>query len=127
MQSLFLKLLLTVSLLMQYGGTAVQYKKSTPTPLQAQTSTNESYEDRECDFSAYAPVRISHFDPKAVTRRVQPEYPEEAAQRGVQGRVIVKALVNEKGDVERACAIEGDETLRYAGVKATLQWKLKPG
>ena len=80
-----------------------------------------------CDFSSYAPVRIKQFDRKAIIKRVQPEYPLEAAQRGVQGRVVLKALVNEKGIVEKACAIEGDETLRKAAEKAALQWKLKPG
>jgi TonB family protein len=127
MQSLFLKLTLMTSLLMQCGGTAVQRKEeSKPVSSQVQTSANKASKD-ECDFSTYNPVRIIHFDPKAVTRRVEPEYPPEAAQRGVQGQVIVKALVNEKGVIERACAVEGEEALRRAAEQAALQWTLKPG
>lgn len=127
MQSLFLKLVLMTSLLVQCGGTAIQrQEESKPVSPQVQLPTDKSGED-ECDFSVYAPVRITHFDAKAVIRRIQPEYPPEAAQRGVQGRVIVKALVNEKGAIERACTVEGEQELRSAALKAALQWKLKPG
>lgn len=127
MQSLFLKLMLMVSLLMQCGGAAFQRKEeSQPVFSQVQIPTNQSDED-ECDFSAYAPVRIIHFDPRAITKRVEPEYPPEAAQRGIQGQVIVKALVNKKGVIEQACAVEGEEALRHVAEQATLQWTLKPG
>ena len=34
--------------------------------------------------------------------------------------------MNEKGIVERACAVEGAEVLRQAAETAALQWKLKP-
>jgi len=79
-----------------------------------------------CDFSAYAPVPMSLFDPKVVTKRVAPEYPAGAVERGVQGRVVVKGLVNEQGLIERACAVEGEEILRRAAETAVLRWKLKP-
>ena len=127
MQSLFLKLMLTATLLMQCGGTTVQRKEEAKSvPSQIQPPANKTGKD-ECDFSAYAAVRISHFDPKAVTKRVQPQYPPEAMQRSVQGQVTVKALVNEKGFIERACAVEGEEVLRHAAEQAALQWRLKPG
>jgi TonB family protein len=81
----------------------------------------------KCDFSAYAPKRILYFAQGAVTKRVKPTYPPEAAQRGIQGRVVVKALVNESGVIERACVVEGDDALRQAAETAVLQWKFKPG
>ena len=39
----------------------------------------------------------------------------------------MKALVDEKGMVDRACAFEGEEALRKAAENAALQWKFKPG
>jgi TonB family protein len=127
MQSLLLKLMLATSLLMQCSGSTVQRNgEPKPTSQQVPTAARNSGED-DCDFSAYSPVRISHFDPKAVIKRVQPEYPTEAARRGIQGQVIVKALVNEKGIIERACAVQSEEVLGQAAEKAALQWQLKPG
>jgi hypothetical protein len=117
--------MLAVGMLMQCGGATTQDHKEQP-PQQAPASNAKSAEDG-CDFSAYAPVLIKYFDPKAVIRRVQPEYPREAVVRGIEGQVIVKALVNEKGFVERTCTVKGEEILRYPAEKAALQWKLKPG
>ena len=99
MQSLFIKPLLLLALFVWKGPT-VEVNR-TPLPQEQSTSTDKS-SDR-CDFSSYLPVRIKQFDRKAIVKRVQPEYPVEAIQDGIQGRVVVKALVNEEGIVERAC------------------------
>ncbi|MEJ5350883.1 MAG: energy transducer TonB [Melioribacteraceae bacterium] len=55
-------------------------------------------------------------------------YPEIAKRAGVQGRVFIKAFVNENGDVVKAEVIKGigagcDE----AAVQAVMQTKFKPG
>ncbi len=55
-------------------------------------------------------------------------YPEIAKRAGVQGRVYIKAFVNENGDVVKAEVIKGigagcDE----AAVKAVTETKFKPG
>ena len=56
------------------------------------------------------------------------EYPEIAKRAGVQGKVYIKAYVDEKGDVKNAEVLKGigagcDE----AAVKAVMQTKFKPG
>lgn len=125
MRNLFNNLIFAVSLLVACSGPTGQRKE---TPVSPQPSTvSVKAADIRCDFSSYKPVRIQQFDRKAITKRVQPEYPLEAVERGVQGRATVKTLVNEKGIVERACTVEGDEMLRKAAEKAALQWKFKPG
>jgi outer membrane biosynthesis protein TonB len=127
MQCLSLLLMLTTSLLAQCSDRPVQ-RKAEPKSVAQQTPAPADKPRRdECDFSSYAPVGIKHFDSGAVTKRVKPDYPSEAVQRGIQGQFIVKALVNETGDIERACAVEGEGTLKRAAEKAALQWKLKPG
>jgi TonB family protein len=60
-----------------------------------------------CDFSSFKPVRISEFIPKAVVKKVLPEYPDGAIKRRQQGRVTVKVLIKLDGTVERACAAVG--------------------
>lgn len=125
MHSAFINLMLAAFLLMGCS-VAMTPRADKPIPQEPPTVIVKPSVS-PCDFSSYAPVRIEQFDRKAVTKRVQPEYPLEAVRRGVQGRVVVKALVDEKGIVERACAVEGEEALRKAAEKAALQWKLKPG
>lgn len=82
--------------------------------------------DSKCDFAAYAPISISHFYPKKVVKGVKPNYPPEAVSRGIQGWVMVKALVNKDGDIEKACATEANELLGRAAESAAMQWKFKP-
>lgn len=127
MQSILVNLVFATSLLLGCNGRPSQTSQASKTASpQAPTLVDNSV-GNPCDFSMYVPVRIEQFDRKAITKRVQPGYPLEAVQRGIQGRVVVKALVNEKGIVEKACAVEGEEVLRKAAEKAALQWKLKPG
>lgn len=63
---------------------------------------------------------------EAIQKRII--YPEIAKRAGVQGRVFIKAFVNEVGDVVKAEVIKGigagcDE----AAVQAVMETKFKPG
>lgn len=77
-----------------------------------------------CDVS---PKRSITFQPdslsKSAVKKVEPVFPEAARHQGVEGLVIVKVLVNTRGKVERACAVEGDEILKPAAEAAALEWK----
>jgi len=81
------------------------------------------------DFRALLPagcatVRLpATFWGLRIRERVEPEYPAEAKQKGLSGRVSVQILINEKGDVEEARARSGPEALRTAAEAAALQWK----
>jgi TonB family protein len=79
----------------------------------------------ECDFSSYKPAIVSHFVQTTLKTKVKPKYPTEAAQRGIQGKISVKILVDRDGNVAKACAFNGDEVLRRAAEEAALQWKFK--
>jgi len=124
MQSLLINMIFAASLLGCSGPT--NQSKEIPASQKSASIADES-RDKPCDFSLYSPVRIKQFNPKSTLRRVQPQYPPEAVQTGIQGRVVVKALVNEKGLVERVCSTEGEQRLRKAAEEAALQWKFKPG
>ena len=59
--------------------------------------------------------------------RVQPVYPEEARENRIQGRVVIQAVIDEKGNVKRAEAVESpDPVLTEAALAAVKQWTYKP-
>lgn len=61
------------------------------------------------------------------TSRVQPTYPEEARKNKIQGQVILKAVINEKGSVTTVEAVESpDPMLTDAAIEAVKQWTYKP-
>ena len=62
-----------------------------------------------------------------LVNRVQPAYPEEARKNGVQGNVILSAVVDEKGAVSKVEAVESpDPSLTQAAIEAVRKWTYKP-
>jgi protein TonB len=65
-------------------------------------------------------------EPVLVTR-VQPTYPEEARKNRIQGRVVLEAVIDTKGNVTTVGAIESpDPLLTDAAIEAVKQWAYKP-
>ena len=79
----------------------------------------------DCNFTVYRPLSISHLLLKAVVKEVKPQYPAAARFAGIKGEVIVRILVDRKGDVKQACVVSGHPLLRAAARKAALEWKYK--
>jgi periplasmic protein TonB len=63
---------------------------------------------------------------KLLIKRVAPSYPEEAREQGLQGTVVVRALIGKTGDVENLQLVTGDPLLAEAALKAVKKWKYKP-
>ncbi len=61
-----------------------------------------------------------------VTYRVEPEYPEQARQRHVQGPVTLKVTVDKNGSVKTVRTLQGDSQLAAAASTAVQQWRFKP-
>jgi len=62
-----------------------------------------------------------------VKSSVQPVYPAEAKKAGVEGMVIVKALVNKEGRIEEAEISRSDTPLLdEAALEAIRQWRFVP-
>ena len=65
-------------------------------------------------------------EPVGVTR-VPPTYPEEARKNRIQGRVVLEAVIDEKGNVTKVGAIESpDPLLTDAALEAVKQWTYRP-
>ena len=58
-----------------------------------------------------------------LVMRVDPLYPEEAKQRGVEGTVKVHAIFNREGAVESVTPVNGPPQLVPAAMSAVRQWR----
>jgi protein TonB len=61
-----------------------------------------------------------------LIRRVEPQYPVIAKQLGVQGAVILKAIISRDGNIERVEVASGQTLLARAARDAVQQWKYRP-
>ena len=61
-----------------------------------------------------------------LLQRVEPQYPDEARQQGIQGSVVLDAVVGADGAVRGLNPISGNQQLRSAAIEAVQQWHYKP-
>ncbi|MFZ1918700.1 MAG: energy transducer TonB [Terriglobales bacterium] len=61
-----------------------------------------------------------------LARRVRPVYPESARQNGIQGAVVLAAVIDECGRVVNLKPISGPEELIPAAMTAVKQWLYRP-
>ncbi len=65
-------------------------------------------------------------EPKVI-HKVAPQYPKEAREEGVQGDVVVEAVIAEDGAVRETHAVKGeDPRLVEAARTAVGQWRFEP-
>jgi TonB family protein len=74
-----------------------------------------------------SPVKVGGNvkEPRLVTR-VMPEYPLVAKQAGIQGDVVVKTTIDDKGSVVNMQIVSGPALLRGAALTALRRWKYEP-
>ena len=73
-----------------------------------------------------APLKVSHYDPGSIIRQVTPEYPDIARRAGVQGEVVLQAIVTRAGTIERLTVVSGNPLLVPAARDAVRQWRFRP-
>jgi periplasmic protein TonB len=72
-------------------------------------------------------VRVSQGVAQGLLiKRVEPQYPDDAKQARIQGMVVLQALIDKNGDVEKLTLVSGHPTLAPAAIEAVKQWKYKP-
>jgi TonB family protein len=73
-------------------------------------------------------VPIDQVDtPPVLKSRVNPKYPSNAFAMGIEGIVIVNALITETGDVVEVVVVQGlDGGFNEATTRAVRQWKYEP-
>jgi bla regulator protein blaR1 len=76
---------------------------------------------------AHASVHASKGEMAAlIVKKVPPEYPEAAKKAGIQGEVVLRAIIGKDGDVENLQIVSGHPQLAPAAVEAVKQWKYRP-
>lgn len=61
-----------------------------------------------------------------LLHRVPPVYPSQAKVLGMEGRVVMSAIVAEDGSVDELKVVQGDATLARAALDAVKQWRYQP-
>ena len=96
-----------------------------PSPVTPKPEATPSPQIKEGDL---VPLEEVDLAPKAV-KTVEPKYPPLAQQIGLEGSVVVNALISEKGDVIRTEILRGIKngaSLEQAAEAAIRQWKFTP-
>ena len=66
--------------------------------------------------------------PPVAVSRVLPEYPDAARSRGLEGEVVLRAIVDRHGAVERdIVVVVSVPLLDQAAIDALRQWRFEPG
>jgi TonB family protein len=63
---------------------------------------------------------------KRIVHKFLPEYPQAAKRAGMQGAVVLDAIVGPQGSVERLEQISGPDTLAQAAMEAVRWWRYQP-
>ncbi|PYV91208.1 MAG: hypothetical protein DMG90_07815 [Acidobacteria bacterium] len=58
--------------------------------------------------------------------RIQPNYPPIARAVGVQGQVILRAIISRQGTIANLQVVSGHPMLVKAAVDAVKQWRYRP-
>lgn len=61
-----------------------------------------------------------------LIHRIDPRYPALAKQLGIEGSVVIRAVISRQGNIERVEVFSGPELLRNAALEAVRQWKYRP-
>jgi periplasmic protein TonB len=76
--------------------------------------------------AANHPLRISHSMEGSLIHQVQPQYPTLAKQARIQGTVVLRAIIDREGKIEKLQVLSGHPMLAEAAVRAVQQWRYRP-
>jgi len=72
-------------------------------------------------------VRVSQgVSTGLLVYKVQPVYPPEARREGIQGQVVLQAVISKEGRIAGLKLISGPKELAPAAIGAVEQWRYKP-
>ena len=77
-------------------------------------------------IAAMRPPRISVVMEGNLVHRTEPIYPAIAKQAGIEGTVVVKAIISRTGTIEQEQIVSGHPLLARAALNAVRQWKYRP-
>ncbi len=119
------------SLLVYENGKEV-FRWSPGAEVQAETATatNAHGAPGEVRRAAIESAGTVDVSPEAAAgsliHRVEPKYPEEARQKGIQGPVVLEVHIGRDGAIQDVKLVSGQPLLANAAIAAVKQWRFKP-
>lgn len=100
------------------AGSGIGFTQSQPQPPAEQSTSGPPLGD---------PVHLKPGVTNGILlKRVNPEYPIKARRKGIQGTVVLHAVIGKEGDIVGLTMVSGDPLLVKAALKAVKQWKYQP-
>jgi protein TonB len=88
---------------------------------------------QSCDTTVEAPndlIPVGDVDGKIadarLTKKVAPQYPDEAKRRRVTGTILLSAIVSKTGDIDQLGFTSGPLMLYHSALDAVQNWKYSP-
>ncbi len=98
-----------------------------PVAQRAATDAPEPAKFKTASGAEMVPVRVgSDIKEPIKTKNVAPVYPPEAQRAGVQGAVIIEAVIDTDGTVKQARVLRSVPGLDESAVNAVRQWEYTP-
>jgi TonB family protein len=73
------------------------------------------------------PFHLPRKDAEALLiKKMEPEYPQEALDKRIQGAVLLRTEISEAGNVTNLTLISGHPLLAPAAIEAVKQWMYQP-
>jgi protein TonB len=97
--------------------------------LRSMDATNLSLMNNSTGSSIRGPNRpliVSNLSEGRIIRRVTPTYPTIAKAAGIQGEVVLEAVISRAGRIENLRAVSGHPMLVRAAEAAVSQWQFRP-
>lgn len=95
-------------------------------PLVSDSGAIQTAAAREGDTSSDSAAITPPANSKYLLERVEPQYPEEAREKKIQGPVVLTALVGTDGAVRELKVVSGDPLLTRAATDAVRRWRFQP-
>jgi TonB family protein len=98
-----------------------QSQQASDAPAKSEEQTKLGSKDNKTPVSVSENVAEEH-----LLNRIEPDYPEYARERRLQGTVILNVNVGQDGAVHSLSRVSGDPQLALLAAKAVRQWKFAP-
>ena len=82
---------------------------------------------RSALLDALEPVSLTEdLSENLLLEKVQPRYPEQALRAGLQGSVVLQALIGRDGRIQSLTLVQGSFLLGQSAYQAVKQWRYRP-
>jgi TonB family protein len=99
-------------------------------PSQGQAEPSATAQGAVEQAASVTPERVVALSPAAaensLIHRVEPDYPEEARNRQLQGAVVLDIHIGQDGTVQETKLVSGEPLLADAAMAAVRQWRFQP-